>query len=331
MLKDLCIINGTSGCEDAVREYIISQIDGKCDYSVDNLGSIIARVGNRSDKIVSINSHMDEVGFIVTGITDEGYLRFDCVGGIDPRVCLDRAVVTENGIKGIIGDKAFHQLSKDERDACPSFDKLLIDIGASSIEQAQGVASPGDFVFFESDYVEFGDDFIKAKALDDRIGCQVMIDLINDGIEATYCFNVQEEVGLRGAKCTANRVNADIAIVIDSTTASDIDAVSGSNRVCVLGEGPAVSFMDNRTIYDKDLYDLAFKIAKDNNIPIQPKTAVAGGNDAGAIQTTLNGVKVLAISNPTRYIHSASSVAKKCDIESMKNLLKELIPNLYDI
>ncbi len=329
MLKELCELNGTSGNEDAVREYIIKNI-GNAEYKVDNLGSVIVRVGS-NDRRISINAHTDEVGFIVTGITAEGYLRFSTVGGIDPRVCLDRTVVTEKGIKGVIGDKAFHLLSPDERTKCPKFDELLIDIGAENEEQAKAAVSLGDFVYFDSDYIEFGDGFIKAKALDDRIGCMLMLELINEGFEGTYCFNVQEEVGLRGSKCTAESVNADIAVVLESTTAADLDGVTGADRVCVLGEGPVISFMDNRTIYDRELYKLAMDTAKELGIKAQTKTAVAGGNDAGSIQTASGGTRVLAISLPTRYIHSGASVVKKSDIEATKILLKGLLPKLYDI
>lgn len=329
MLKELCELNGTSGNEDAVRGYIIKNI-GNAEYNVDNLGSVIVRVGN-NDRPISINAHTDEVGFIVTGITAEGYLRFSTVGGIDPRVCLDRTVVTEKGIKGVIGDKAFHLLSPDERTKCPKFEELLIDIGAENEEQAKAAVSLGDFVYFDSDYIEFGDGFIKAKALDDRIGCMLMLELIKEGFEGTYCFNVQEEVGLRGSKCTAESVNADIAVVLESTTAADLDGVTGADRVCVLGEGPVISFMDNRTIYDRELYKLAMDTAKELGIKAQTKTAVAGGNDAGSIQTASGGTRVLAISLPTRYIHSGASVVKKSDIEATKILLKGLLPKLYDI
>ncbi len=329
MLKELCELNGTSGNEDAVREYIIKNI-GKAEYKVDNLGSVIVKVGSNNRRI-SINAHTDEVGFIVTGITAEGYLRFSTVGGIDPRVCLDRTVVTEKGVIGVIGDKAFHLLSPDERTKCPKFDELLIDIGAESEEQAKAAVSLGDFVYFDSDYIEFGDGFIKAKALDDRIGCMLMLELINEGFEGTYCFNVQEEVGLRGSKCTAESVNADIAVVLESTTAADLDGVTGADRVCVLGEGPVISFMDNRTIYDRELYKLTMDTAKELGIKAQTKTAVAGGNDAGSIQTASGGTRVLAISLPTRYIHSGASVVKKSDIEATKILLKGLLPKLYDI
>lgn len=335
MLKDLCLINGTSGDEGKVRDYIITQIKDYCEYSVDNLGSIIAyKKGKKTPtQKISINAHMDEVGFIVTGITDDGYLRFTSVGGIDSRVCLDRIVaVGKKAVKGVIGDKAFHLLSFDEKDSCPSFEDLLIDIGATSKDEAEQYVSLGDFVYFDSDYIELGNGYIKAKALDDRIGCMLMIELIKSELEydTTFCFNVQEEVGLRGSKCTSFAVDADIAIVLESTTAADLDGVSGANRVCVLGDGPVISFMDNRTIYDRKLFELGFAVAKENNIPAQTKTAVAGGNDAGAIQTSGDGARVMAISLPTRYIHSGASVVKASDIDDTRRLLRALLPKLTD-
>lgn len=335
MLKELCLINGTSGDEGKVRDYIITQIKDYCEYSVDNLGSIIAyKKGKKAPKQkISINAHMDEVGFIVTGITDDGYLRFTSVGGIDSRVCLDRIVtVGKKAVKGVIGDKAFHLLSSDEKDRCPSFDDLLIDIGATSKDEAEQYVSLGDFAYFDCDYVEFGNGYIKAKALDDRIGCMLMIELIKSELEydTVFCFNVQEEVGLRGSKCTSYAVDADIAIVLESTTAADLDGVSGANRVCVLGDGPVISFMDNRTIYDRKLFELGFAVARENNIPAQTKTAVAGGNDAGAIQTSGDGARVMAISLPTRYIHSGASVVKASDIDETRRLLKALLPKLTD-
>ncbi len=335
MLKELCLINGTSGDEGRVRDYIITQIKDYCEYKVDNMGSIIAfKKGKKTPaKKISINAHMDEVGFIVTGITDDGYLRFISVGGIDSRVCLDRIVsVGKNAVKGVIGDKAFHLLSSDEKDSCPGFDDLFIDIGATSKLQAEKCVSLGDFAYFDSDYARFGNGFIKAKALDDRIGCMLMIELIQSELQydTTFCFNVQEEVGLRGSKCTAFAVDADIAVVLESTTAADLDGVSGADRVCVLGDGPVISFMDNRTIYDRKLFELGFAVAKANNIPVQTKTAVAGGNDAGAIQTSGDGVRVMAISLPTRYIHSGASVVKASDIDETRRLLKELLTKLTD-
>ncbi len=333
MLKELCLLNSTSGDERAVREYIISKIDGKCDYSIDSLGSVIAfKKGKKpAQKKVMLCAHMDEVGFIITKISDDGYLSFKSVGGIDPRVCTSR-IVTVNGINGVIGLKPVHLLSDDEKKTAPTIDELCIDIGAKNREDAQKYVQLGDFAYFSSEYYEFGNGYIKSKALDDRIGCMLMIELINSELEydTWFCFNVQEEVGLRGAKCTSFAVQSDICVILEATTAADLCGVNGADRVCVLGDGPVISFMDSRTVYDRELYRLALKTAEENSIKVQTKTAVAGGNDAGAIQTSGKGSRVLAVSLACRYIHSASSVVKSSDIDETRKLLKALLPKLYD-
>lgn len=333
MLKDLCLLNGTSGREDAVRNYIIEKIKDKCEYSVDVLGSVIAfKKGKKApDKKVLVAAHTDEVGFIITDITDDGYLRFAPVGGIDAAVVLGRRVDI-NGIKGVVGAKAVHLLSDDEKKNEPAFDKLAIDIGAADKAEAEKAVSLGDCAYFASDYCEFGDGFIKSKALDDRIGCMLMIELINSDLEydTYFCFNVQEEVGLRGSGCSAYAVKPDVAVILESTTAADIDGVTGGDKCCVLGKGPVVSFMDGRTIYDKQIFDLAFEVAKENNIRIQIKTKIAGGNDAGAIQKSGAGCRVAAVSLPCRYIHSGSSVVKIGDIEETRRFLPLFLSKLYD-
>lgn len=333
MLKDLCLLNGTSGREEAVRNYIIEKIKDKCEYSVDALGSVIAfKKGKKApDKKVLVAAHTDEVGFIITDITDDGYLRFAPVGGIDAAVVLGRRVDI-NGIKGVVGAKAVHLLSDDEKKNEPAFDKLAIDIGAADKAEAEKAVSLGDCAYFASDYCEFGDGFIKSKALDDRIGCMLMIELINSDLEydTYFCFNVQEELGLRGSGCSAYAVKPDVAVILESTTAADIDGVTGGDKCCVLGKGPVVSFMDGRTIYDKQIFDLAFEVAKENNIKIQTKTKIAGGNDAGAIQKSGAGCRVAAVSLPCRYIHSGSSVVKIGDIEETRRFLPLFLSKLYD-
>ena len=333
MLKDLCLLNGTSGREEAVRNYIIEKIKDKCEYRVDALGSVIAfKKGKKTpNKKVLVAAHTDEVGFIITDITDDGYLRFAPVGGIDAAVVLGRRVDI-NGIKGVVGAKAVHLLSDDEKKSEPSFDKLAIDIGAADKAEAEKYVSLGDCAYFASDYCEFGDGYIKSKALDDRIGCMLMIELINSDLEydTYFCFNVQEEVGLRGSGCSAYAVKPDVAVILESTTAADIDGVTGGDKCCVLGNGPVVSFMDGRTIYDKQIFDLAFEVAKENNIKIQTKTKIAGGNDAGAIQKSGAGCRVAAVSLPCRYIHSGSSVVKIGDIEETRRFLPLFLSKLYD-
>lgn len=333
MLKALCSLHGVSGNENAVRDYIISRIAPYCNYSVDVLGSVIAfKKGKKTPKKrVMLCAHMDEVGFIITGITDDGYLRFAPIGGIDPRVVLDRKVQIGEHF-GVIGTKAVHLLTDEEKKKAPDFEQLYIDIGAENKEEAAARVHLGDYACFCSAYTEFGNGYIKAKALDDRIGCMLLIELLQSDLEfdTWFCFNVQEEVGLRGAACTAYSVQPDVAVVLEATTAADLDGCCGAERVCVLGDGPVVSFMDGRTVYTPSLYRLAFDVAKQNGIACQTKTAVAGGNDAGAIQSSCAGVKVLAVSLPCRYIHSASSVVKSSDIDETRSLLTALLPKLYD-
>lgn len=333
MLKELCLLNGTSGDESEVRNFIIENIKDSCEYKVDALGSIIAfKKGNKTPKKkIMLSAHMDEVGFIITSVTEEGYLKFSPVGGIEPEVVLTRRL-SVNGITGAVGSKAVHLMSNDEKNSAPQFSDFLLDIGAENKNEAQKFVSPGDFAYFISDYCEFGNGFIKAKALDDRIGCMLLIKLINSSLEydTYFCFNVQEEVGLRGAQCTAFSVQPDIAVVLESTTAADIEGVQGAERCCLLGGGPVVSYMDGRTIYDRELYAKAVSVAKENGISVQTKTKIAGGNDAGAIQTAAGGCRVCAVSLPCRYIHSGSSVVKKSDIEETEKFLKAFLNILYD-
>lgn len=328
MLKDLCLINGTSGREGAVRDFIVSKIPADCEYEIDRLGNIIChkKGKNRAKNKVMLSAHMDEVSFIITYICDDGMLKFHNVGGIDERVIFGRSVTLESGARGVIGSKAFHQLEGDGRDTLPKIQDMYIDIGARDRKEAEKFVNLGDAAYFDSEYVEFGDGFVKVKAIDDRAGCMILLNMLNSELEydAEICFVVQEEVGTRGSGVAAFNVAPDYAIVLESTTASDISGVSGNRQVCHLGSGAVVSYMDRGTVYDAELYARAFELAQENGVKIQTKTVVAGGNDAAAIHRSGAGVRTVAVSVPTRYIHSASSVAKLEDIESVEKLARIL-------
>ncbi len=334
-LRDLCLLNGISGSEEKVREYIISRIDGKCEYSVDNLGNIIAfKKGNKvPDNKVLLSAHMDEVGMIVTYINDDGSLKTDSIGGVNPGVVFGRQVsVGERDVPGVIGGVAVHNLSADEREKCVPFDNLSVDIGALNRKEAERLVSLGDGVHFKSDYKEFGEGFIKAKAIDDRFGCALLLELIEEELEydTYFTFVVQEEIGLRGSKTASYTVNPDYAVVIEATTAADIPSAEGEKAVCKCGNGPVVSFMDHSAIYNKELYNIAFETAKKNGIPCQTKTMIAGGNDAGSIHVSRGGVKTLAVSIPCRYIHSPSCVANKNDMINSYKLISLLLSEIYN-
>lgn len=334
-LKELCVLDGISGDENAVRDYICKEIIGHAEFKIDNLGNVIAfKKGKNTPKNrIMISAHMDEVGMIVNFINSDGTLKISSVGGVDPRVIFGRQVfVGKNKINGVIGAKAVHNLTADEKDTAVTFDKMYVDIGCENKEEAEKLVSLGDSVTFSSEFIEYGDGFVKGKAIDDRAGCAVMLEMIKSDLEydTYFTFVVQEEIGLRGSRCAAFSVEPDYAIVIESTTAADIPSASGADRVCELKKGPVVSFMDRSTIYNKELYNLAFECAKEIEIPCQTKTRVAGGNDAGAIHLSKGGVKTIAVSVPTRYLHSPSCVINKEDYFNTLKLVKALTDRIYN-
>ena len=326
--------DGVSGRENLVRETLISLLPSDCEYKIDALGNLIVKKHGKkcSKNKVMLSAHMDEVGMIVTFIESDGSLRFSTVGGIDPDVIVG-SCVRVNNICGVIGSKPIHLKSAQERSKSISVDDLFIDIGASCKEQAEEQVNLGDVVTFDSGFLQFGQGKIKSKAIDDRFGCAILLELLRDDIEYgfTCAFLVQEEVGLRGAKPATYTINPDIALVFETTTAADTPLSSGKDKVCVLGNGAVVSFMDNATIYDSELYKLAFSTAKENNILCQTKTAIAGGNDAGAISQSGCGVKTISISLPCRYLHSACCVADEKDMDSVLNLAIEFLPKLFEL
>lgn len=329
-IAEISSIHGVSGREETVREFLINHLPKDVNYTVDGMGNLLVHKPgkSRASRKLMMCAHMDEVGFIITYITESGYLKFDTLGGIDPAVIIGKPVTLENGITGVVALKHIHQCSADESVTLPQISSLVIDIGARSSEEASKYVSLGDYAVFDSDFIEFGTDksFIKAKALDDRLGCAFMLDLINSDLEydIDFAFTVQEEVGARGALAATYTLNPDMAIVIETTTAGDICDVSDEKRACVLGDGPVVSYMDKGTVYDHDLYRFAMRIADENDIPVQTKTLIAGGNDSSSVQRSGNGVRTLAVSIPCRYLHSPSCVINKKDIDSMKKLLLKL-------
>ena len=317
LLKNLCNLDGISGDEGAVRDFIISEIKEFCDYKTDNLGNIIAfkKGKNPSKKKILLDAHMDEVGLIITNITDSGFLKFKALG-IETECLMQRAVKINGKINGVISGKPVHLLSGEEAKKLPKADTLYIDIGASSKEEAEKVVSIGDSAVICGEFLVQNGKII-SKAIDDRIGCAILINLIQNFEEYDFyaSFSVQEEIGTRGAKVASFAVNPDCAIILEGTTASDIAGVPEDKTVCHLGCGPAVSFMDRATSYDRAFY----KAAMSSGIKCQTKASVTGGNDAASIHLSREGVRTLGISVPCRYIHSESSVA---DISDMENAYK---------
>ena len=340
LLSELTALRGPAGCEHEVRaalrreaERLLAPCEGASVYS-DTMGNLYAhRPGtDKTKKHVMLCAHMDEVGFIVRFATEEGLLRFTCVGGVDPRVIASRRVLLgEKRIPGVIGFKAVHLMTDEEYECAPGYDMLSIDIGATSKEEAEKLCPPGTYATFDSTYREFGDGFVKAKALDDRVGCLVLLHALEHSAYAgdmTCVFTVQEECGLRGAKIAANRVKPDLALIMEGTTANDMGEVPEHLQVTTCGKGAVISVMDKSVIMDHRLREFAMSTAQKRGIPAQYKRAVAGGTDGGPIHLSGTGILCLVMAAPCRYIHSPAGVCKMSDVEALMALTVAMLEEL---
>ena len=333
-LKALCALSGVSGDEGEVRDYIISQVSSYTnDVVTDIMGNVIVtKKGVKTpEKKIMLCAHMDEVGVIVTSITDDGFLKFSTVGGVDDRVVVGKIVkFGKERVFGIIGTKAMHFLKAKDREKALEANDLYIDIGAKNREEAEKLVKLGDTGAFDDDIRIFGDGFIKAKAIDDRFGCTILLELIKTDlpIDCIFVFSVQEEVGLRGASTAAFRAAPDIALIVEGTTSADFPAVSENKKICKIGCGAVIPFMDNGTIYDREMYSILTRIADENGIKRQTKTVITGGTDSAAVQRSRAGVKTAGIAAPVRNLHSSSSVAKISDMEAVLKLVKLFIEEM---
>ncbi|MBT1248602.1 MULTISPECIES: M42 family metallopeptidase [unclassified Thermosipho (in: thermotogales)] len=328
-LKELSEINGVSGNEHKVREFIIDKIKDKVDkFWVDNLGNLIAlKKGNGKTKVV-LDAHMDEVGFMITNINEDGTLSFMPVGGIDPRVAIGKKVIINDEIIGVIGFKAIHL--QDNPLKTPEFSQLRIDAGFSSKKEAEKKVKIGDYASFTTKYKEINN-FATGKAFDDRGGCSILIDLIEDNIKSEYdlyfVFSVQEETGLRGAAVVVEQIKPDFAIAIETTTAGDNPELDKELWATHIGDGPALTFMHSGYVIDKRLFETLVNTAKENNIPFQYKRRTAGGTNAARYARSAYGVPAAVISIPSRYIHSPLIVIDLNDYKNTYLLLKTFLEN----
>lgn len=331
MLMDLLRRRGASGDEGDIRSALKEIVAPLCDdIHVDTIGNLFAhkKGSGRSDKRVMACAHMDEVGMMISYFRDDGMLEYETVGGIDPRVLVSKRVrIGKNMVPGVIGAKAIHLQSEAEYHSVLGHDKLRIDIGAISADEAKKLVKLGDYVVFDTEPELFGEDCICAKALDDRVGCLALISALEQDWDCdfTAVFTVQEEVGLRGAGVAAARVQPDMCVVLEGTTSNDLGEVSEHMRVCEVGKGVAVSFMDRASIANVDMFKTMVALAEKHGIAYQIKNFVSGGNDAGAVQSRAGAVATCVLSVPCRNIHSPASVASLKDMDAQIELLKAFL------
>ena len=330
LLKELCEARGVPGCEDAIRKIVMRELKPLCSsVKTDMLGNVIGfkrgKGPARNRRRVMISAHMDEIGFIVSHIDDNGFLRVDPVGGINPKTIAAQRVWVcgRKRLQGVIGSKPIHILKDEERKKPLTIEEIFIDLGMPA-KQVKKSVEVGDPVVFEQTYAEIGDT-VCCKALDDRVGVYVMIEALKKAKKAQVDIypvgSVQEEVGLRGAVTSAFAVDPHVGIALDVTLACDVPGAGKHQQITALGEGTAIKLKDSSSLSNPKLVKKLRAIAKKNKIKHQIEILPRGGTDAGAMQRTRGGVAVCTISVPTRYVHSVVEMAHKDDIQASIDLL----------
>ena len=335
--KILSDLHGVSGRETAVADKIEEIVKPYADTVYrDALGNLIVfKKGKTAPKSpVMLAAHMDEVGFLVSYITEKGLIKLINAGGVYGQSLAGRTLYfPRSGITGVLGKAPIHVRKDEDNEKVPKLDDLYVDIGALSKEEAEKFVKLGDVAAFDTVLREFGDGNILGKAIDDRLGCALLIELLKSELplDCHFAFTVQEELGLRGAKTAAFAVRPKTAIIIDCCGAADNAGFKDNDVIARSGAGPVISYADHATFYDYELFNATCKVADDNGIKWQTKTRISGGTDAGSVHTSADGVKVIGISIASRNIHSAASTASLKDAEDTLALTKKVLEYLSNV
>jgi len=331
VLKKLTEASGIPGQEKEVRDILKAEIDGLVDrYWVDPLGNLLAVRGDRGPRVM-LAAHMDEVGLIVTHIDQKGGLRFSKVGGIEDQVLVSkRVLVGKDRLPGVIGAKPVHLQNHGEREHPIRSEDMYVDIGAKSREEAEKLAPPGTAMVFDTCYEALDERIVKAKALDDRAGCAALLEVLKEEYDLTLCvaFTVQEELGLRGAGVAAYALMPDMAVVLEGTTCADTPGAEENEWSSQLGKGAVLSYMDRASVSNRRMIEEMTRLGREQGIHYQFKRTTAGGNDAGRIHLTREGVATASVSIPCRYIHSPVSVMSLDDSDSVVSLVKAFLKSV---
>lgn len=341
LLKEICEIAGAPGFEKRVRDLVIQHVTPLVDeVTIDNIGNVIAikrSKQNPEGKRVMVAAHMDEIGFIVTHIDDNGFVRFHTLGGFDPKTLTAQRVIVHGkmDLVGVMGSKPIHVMSAEERTKLPKTTDFFIDLGMSK-EEVEKYVKVGDPVTRNRELIEMGD-CVNCKSIDNRVAVYILIEALreleNPAYDVYATFTVQEEVGLRGANVAAHGINPDFGIALDTTIAFDVPGAQPHEKVTELGKGAAIKIMDAMTICDYRMVEFMKQTADKAQISWQPEILVAGGTDTAGVQRMgKQGAIAGAISIPTRHLHQVIEMAHKKDIADSIALLKVCLEQMdsYD-
>lgn len=340
LLRRICETPGAPGYEQRIREFVISEVSPLVnEVSIDNMGNVIAVKKGKSPKKVMIAAHMDEIGFIVNYIDDDGFLRFVPLGGFDPKTLSSQRVLVhgKEDVVGVMGSKPIHIMSPEERSKQVPINEYFIDLGMSK-EKAEALIPIGSPVTRLGALIEMGD-CVNSKSLDNRVSVFILIEALRalKDVEVPFdiygVFTVQEEVGLRGAISASHLIDPDFGLGLDVTIAFDVPGSNGHDAVTCLGKGAAIKILDGSTICDYRMVNYLKKVADDQKIKWQPEILPKGGTDTAGIQRYgKKGAIAGAISIPLRHMHQTIELANKEDIRDCISLLTESLKALdqYD-
>ncbi|MFH1073663.1 MAG: M42 family metallopeptidase [Candidatus Firestonebacteria bacterium] len=341
LLKELTDARGISGYEKEVRDIMKRHLKGISTVTRDKIGSVIfEKKGTAGSPKIMIPGHMDEIGFMVRYVTEEGFIKFIPIGGWYDQVILAQRVIIKTGkgyIPGVVGSKPPHIMTQEERSKVLEKKDMFIDIGASSKKEAEeefGVM-PGDPIVPDCPFTEMKNKkLFMAKALDNRVGCALVVDVIKALKKIKHpntvygVGTVQEEIGSRGAKTSAFSVNPDVCLVAEIGIANDVPGTSPEQITGKLGKGPGISILDGGMIPNIKLRDLAVSVAKKNKIPVQLFALTGGGTDGGPVHLNARGVPGLYIGVPVRYVHTHVGIINIDDYENTLKLMLLLVKAL---
>ncbi len=340
LLNKICTTPGAPGFEKKIRELVLQEVKGLVDeIEIDNMGNVYAIKRGKGDKRVMIGAHMDEIGFMVTHIDDNGFIRFHTLGGFDPKTLTAQRVIIhgKKDIIGVMASKPIHVMTADERNKVAKLSDYFIDTGLS-VDEVKELVTIGDPVTREREFIEMGN-CVNGKSLDNRLAVFILIEMFRGLVGKTVpydiygVFTVQEEVGIRGANVSSMRINPDFGFGLDTTIAFDLPGAATHEKITELGKGTAIKIMDASTICDYRMVDFMKKTADKHKITWQPEILTAGGTDTAGIQRMTEGGSIAgAVSIPTRHLHQVIEMAHKDDIQGSIDLLSACVSEIdqYD-
>ncbi|MFT5922829.1 MAG: endoglucanase [Flavobacteriales bacterium] len=337
LLSRICEMPGAPGYEGKIRDLIIKEVSPYVDaVTVDNMGNVTAFKKGKESKKVMVAAHMDEIGFMITHVDENGFCRFHTLGGFDPKTLTSQRVIVhgEKDLIGVMGSKPIHIMAPEERTKAPKISDYFIDLGLTG-EEAKKLVPIGSPVTRKRSLVEMGD-CVNCKSIDNRVSVFILIETLKNMKQPAYdvygVFTVQEEVGIRGAQVATLQLQPDIGLGLDTTIAFDTPGAGAHEKVTILGEGTAIKIMDASAICDPRMISFLKKTADKRKIAWQPEILTAGGTDTSGIQRmTAGGAITGAISIPTRHIHSAIEMAHKSDIKGSIDLLTAALETMNEL